>query len=561
MSSPRRSGRVVTIVNGATAAGLVALLAGVALVVNPPAPPGIAEFAPQATKPISKAPQSQGASTGRGGPGRTNCGTTCRPTPSAVPYAVGPSATATPGPGTVASALQCYTWPDGSVTQTFDPQSPPCVASWTGAAKGNGGATSRGVSATAIRIAWPTNGLVATNTSATTVQPWADFFNSHFTLYGRKLVIVPVKATSLSPSDEHAAAVSAADQNVFASLDLTGTHGSTGPDQPGFYDDLAKRQVITVSAGGGFTTEKRYESYAPYQWSYLPPQDTLQRATGTMTCQQLAAHPASHSTQFRTTPRVFAILVDRSASGNPPPSTSGFRETLAQCGVRPKTYEMTNGNGGADDIPTFVQMRNDGVTTVLAVNPGHGTGGTGDHMAAASRAGYFPEWIVPGGLGDEYEAQWSDAPTTEAQGLFGLAGWNRRARTNTSPALQAFGPRGEAADRTFYDQLQILAAGIQAAGPRLTPQTFATGLQGLDYANPGAGAAPDYQGSVGFAQDHSAVDDFALVWWSTTGTSRQDPGGAPRQPGSWCYVGGGTRWQADDLPKTDRFGDRASSQC
>ena len=42
-------------------------------------------------------------------------------------------------------------WPDGKVTQTFDPQSPACIASWPEAAKGNGGATTRGVSTSTTR--------------------------------------------------------------------------------------------------------------------------------------------------------------------------------------------------------------------------------------------------------------------------------------------------------------------------------------------------------------------------------------------------------------------------
>src|SRR5436309_2012311 len=83
-------GRVVALSNGLIATALVAVLAAVALVVRPPAPPGIAEFAPQATKPITKAPPGQAALHGSGA-GTCAAGQSClaaRPTPSAVPTAV-----------------------------------------------------------------------------------------------------------------------------------------------------------------------------------------------------------------------------------------------------------------------------------------------------------------------------------------------------------------------------------------------------------------------------------------------------------------------------------------
>ena len=57
----RRQGRPAFLLNAGVSVTLVLLLAFVALVVKPPAPPGIAEFAPQASKPITKAPNSQSA--------------------------------------------------------------------------------------------------------------------------------------------------------------------------------------------------------------------------------------------------------------------------------------------------------------------------------------------------------------------------------------------------------------------------------------------------------------------------------------------------------------------
>src|SRR6185312_7657267 len=111
MSAP---GRTVTTVNAAVSVALLVLLATIAFVVRPPAPPGIAEFAPQAAKPITKAP-----------PGQTGAQSATVNCPPGKHCALGDSqaaaktrTAASPVAG-VPSALQCFSWPDGSVTQTF----------------------------------------------------------------------------------------------------------------------------------------------------------------------------------------------------------------------------------------------------------------------------------------------------------------------------------------------------------------------------------------------------------------------------------------------------------
>src|SRR4051812_1586119 len=98
-------GRGVTALNRARALALVALLAVVALVVKPPAPPGIAEFAPQAAKPITKAPPGQAAAHGVG-VGSCAAGQLCATAPPIVASARAvPTTAAAQG---VPSALQCY---------------------------------------------------------------------------------------------------------------------------------------------------------------------------------------------------------------------------------------------------------------------------------------------------------------------------------------------------------------------------------------------------------------------------------------------------------------------
>src|SRR5688572_9516908 len=171
---PRRGSQLrVVAINAVVSVTVLAVVAVLALVVKPPAPPGIAAFAPQASKPITKAPLGQSAEFGAGegqcAAGQVCTGPSASPPPSAAALpSVGPSL---PGEARgVPSALQCYTWPDGTVTQTFDPQSPSCIASWDDK-KGNGGATSPGVTATEIRVALPVNNTVSPTGSWPDLKP------------------------------------------------------------------------------------------------------------------------------------------------------------------------------------------------------------------------------------------------------------------------------------------------------------------------------------------------------------------------------------------------------
>src|SRR3954452_17073260 len=96
MPQQRRGQWPVVVVNGPVAATVLVLVAVLALVVNPPAPPGIAAFAPQAAKPITKAPPAQNARYGDGN-GQCLTGQVCAhtsPSPSAT--AAGAAASAAP---------------------------------------------------------------------------------------------------------------------------------------------------------------------------------------------------------------------------------------------------------------------------------------------------------------------------------------------------------------------------------------------------------------------------------------------------------------------------------
>jgi hypothetical protein len=109
--------------------------------------------------------------------------------------------------------------------------------------------------------------------------------------------------------------------------------------------------------------------------------------------------------------------------------------------------------------------------------------------------------------------------------------------------------------RAFYNEMLMLASGIQMAGPNLTPETFAQGLRSTTFPNPGAGAAPFHQAAVGFGpEDPSMVSDF-LEFWLDTRTSGTEVSHSPNVNTyrAMCNVLLGRRWTAETFPTSDAF--------
>ncbi len=161
------------------------------------------------------------------------------------------------------------------------------------------------------------------------------------------------------------------------------------------------------------------------------------------------------------------------------------------------------------------------------------------------------------------EINWQRAPADQTLHLLSLGGSNKGLAPQDRPSTWSLREVGVSPgdDRTAaaievgtYQMMLLLASGIQAAGPKLTPDTFAAGLQRTAFPNSGAGAAPYYQASVGFKDDHSMIDDEALLWWSANapayGTRTADVGG-------WCYIDSGARWRLGTWPSREHsFFDR-----
>ena len=562
-------------VNAGVAGTVLLLVAVLALVVKPPAPPGISAFAPQASKPITKAPLGQSAVFGAAGETTCPAGQVCdgpSASPSVSPPAAGPSVGPSSSPRGVPSALQCYTWPDGSVTQTSDAQSPPCIASWDDAT-GNGGATAPGVTATEIRVALPT----AVESTWPELKPIVDFFNTRFQMYGRKITIVPVpsqqaelqaQGTFNDPAAQRADAASIVQRKVFATTDFVDPiHYSWS--LPSFRDVLTRNEVVSLSGGETtpYGTRAGLAKNAPYEWTYYPTADVLMDSVATMTCRQLVGKQAVHASDesLRTKTRKFAVVIPSDEFlGGPMPGLSSLLGILEGCGVedpRVIRYDYYVDRQSAQ-VASYRELAEDDVTSLIYFPQGAGT--NRGPMDNAPRAGFNPEWITIGWNNYLTTAQ-LNSPRSATSAAFGVGVWNKMPQLELETWVQAFLAAGGDSSminsgalysgRAFYQEMLLLASGVQMAGPRLTPESFAAGLQDTRFPNPGAGKAPSYQATVGFGPGDVAMTDDVNAFWLDTRTSGAEVTASKNlnTQKATCYVELGRRFDPDDWPTTDGF--------
>jgi hypothetical protein len=503
---------MVVLVNAALGVALIGVIASVSMTGQAPHPNGLAEFAPAGGKALSN-PNASAAPTTRPQSVRAH--------PELLPVPAG-------GRGTPRQ-VACYGWPDGSTTQTIDPQSPPCITSWN-TAGGNGGATSRGITGTAVRVG-VFGGI------SNTLRQYAVYFTTHFQLYGRSLQLVDLGKANLSTVEgQQAAADEAVQQQVFAALITPPAAAGPAAVPAQYLQGASAAHVITLLAGPSQVSTTTLAALAPYAWSYEPAFDQLQTAAGSLVCQTLAGRLARYSAQQAKHSRRVGVLVpDASHAGGNDLDIATLTTALEACHspARVERFDPTSQAGARDAL---LRLKVAGVTTVLPYAGSSQVAGT--LMPAAESLGYRPEWVLTG-IDDEPDTDmWATAPAAQTRSLFGLADWSRRLSASLQPAAQGLA-RPADADVPAYHALLVLASGIQLAGPRLTATSFGNGLASTAFPNPGAGRAPAYQASVGFDDsDHTMVGDVALSWW---------------QPAAhdFCLVGTGSRWRFDGFPDTE----------
>lgn len=530
---------------GATA--VLLLLGLVALNASQPPPPTVAEFAPAALDQIKDAPDRQSSDVGDKPGGISG---SASPTPTPTPTA--PVATPTPSGPVVNRQFHCVGNPP---RQIEDPQSPPCVPGWQG---DNGGATAFGVTKDEIRVAAP-YGTFLTGDPTPVWQAMVNFFNSRFEFYGRKIILQPLAATGDNfaypvPADMiHDATKVYAEKKSFASLGY--------PDRKGaehtYYDELARHKVISVigreTAKG---TEAYFRKWAPYQWNRGTAIDTQLKNYGQFLCNEWVGRPLRYGGPGwpwapQPTARKFGVLVNETTD-HTVPDVKPLLDNLKTCGVTPFVLTSPETQDQQSAVNPMLSMINEKVTSIVCLCD---VGSSRTYLNAAEAQSYRPEWLMGSYVNGDVDNSFSNNPPTQTNNVFGISyldkflpiqqAWWYQAMREGDPSVAT--PTNAGPNATYQDLL-LLASGIQMAGPHLTPQTFADALHRTVFPNPGADRGPYYQGRVGFeGGTYSMRQTASTFWYDLTQPGVDDPS----SPGRVCHVRHGIRHAYGEWPKEE----------
>lgn len=435
-----------------------------------------------------------------------------------------------------------------------DPYSPPCTT-FSG---DNGGATARGVTGDTITVAVRAqafdNGMLdalskvakakipneSRETITRTIEGLVEYFNRAYQMYGRRLEVVVYNGKGdilkeLTGGGQEGAEADALHvaQEIQAFADVSAV-------SPVYADGLSRRGVVNV--GAPFMSREWMSARRPFAWSQFPDCSTIVESVGSYYATKLANRPAALAGgNLQGQQRRLGIVA---------PENSWYQECVGSAvriiersGARPvlnERYRLEVPQMSIQAGSLLAKLKNAGVTTVLCgCDPLLLTFLT----AKAKEQNYHPEWLVSGValidndlIGSIMEqGQWSRAFGVSFAGPQQRAGQGLgyRAYKSVRDDEPSFGVE------LIYNQLNLLAIGIQMAGPELTPESFEAGM--FRYP-PRSGPA----GSWGFEPgDHTTADDAREVFWDPRGTSIET-----REAGTYVDPNGGRRFPIGRWPDT-----------
>ena len=437
-----------------------------------------------------------------------------------------------------------------------DPYSPPCVQ-FSG---GNGGATSRGVTAdkivVSVRVGSFANGMLdalskvanakipneSPQVITKTVDGLVEYFNKRFQFYGRKLEVVKwdgkgdvLKETTGGGQEGAQADALKVSQEIKAFADVSAV-------SPVYADALASKQVINI--GVPFTSREWMTQRKPWSWSQFTDCSTVVESVASYYAIKLAGQPAALAGGDLKGQARRAMIIA--------PENSWYQECV-RAGINilqkaGKAGDLVDSLKYQIDIPrmsdqaaSLIQkLKAERITTVVCgCDPLLPTFLT----SKAKEQNYQPEWVITGiALIDNdmigqilQQDQWGRAFGVSFSGPTQAAGQGLgyRAYKSVRPDEPSVGVE------LIYNQLYLLAIGIQGAGPNLNPQTFEKAM--FDYPRR---SGPS--GTWGFGPgDYTTSDDAREVFWNPSVASVQT-----RSPGTYQDPNGGKRFPIGQWPNT-----------
>ncbi len=432
-----------------------------------------------------------------------------------------------------------------------DPYSPACVEF----AGDNGGATSRGVTATEIHVALRQTqdagaeaalaeilgaDLVDTRADVErTMEALVEYFNTNFQLYGRKIVLDRYEGQGSLAAELQGQGRDRAEVDATRVAEDLGSFADLSAGSEPYSDALVRRGVMAF--GAPVLSREWFTARRPYAWSALPDCSTVTEMAGEYILKRLAGGTADLAAgDLRGRPRrITAIVPDNSWYQECLRSTE---QLLAAGGyefeVEPISYriDVTTMSSQASNI--VPKLRAEGVTTILCgcdpIFPSFLSG-------VANRDGYYPEF-VSGYEQDVFGQLWQQDFTAQAFGISPLGAGA------SAPAYETFGYQAYKTVRDdepavgvdgIYYGLYLFVIGVQGAGPNLTPETFEQGMF----------AYPEASGPAGLwafgPEDYTPMEDYHEMYWDPDAVSPYNG-----KPGSWVDPNPGQRYRfgSDELP-------------
>jgi hypothetical protein len=441
---------------------------------------------------------------------------------------------------------------------------PPCVEPPRSA--DNGGATANGVRADEIVVAvyqaqpdlleqtfLERSGSDETlDSELATIQQYVDFFQAHYETYGRRVRLVPIRASG-PPDDD----VTAKADAIRVATEIKAFASFGGPSQTTSYaDELAARKVLCIGDCTTAAPQSFLESRAPYIWPSLPSPDQAAEHWSAFVGKELAGRRARFAgdPELRREQRRFGVVRYDDEPGTFDQSFARFTDLLDEQGVDLATqvpYQLDLESAGEAARSSIAALREAGVTSVIiAGDPVFPTFLTRE----ATAQGYFPEWVVMGYaytdtavFGRQYDQeQWRNAigvtllPTRQADDVDELASilvW----QSGRPPIAKTF--------RLLVQAPLLFFTGVHLAGPALGPETFRAGLSRFPAGRPTS--APFLHLSWGRHDiwprvDLTGGDDAAVIWWDPLATGPDEVGNDGT--GLWRYAREGARYLPDGWP-------------
>ena len=461
----------------------------------------------------------------------------------------GTTGTTKPGAAPIGGISACS---DRQEQVPGDPYSPPCI-SFSG---NNGGKTSTGVNDKEIHVSFRVldeKGFQQTLAALAgaslqdgpedvkrTVEALGEYFSQRYQFYGRQIVWDFYNGQGSNTTE----LLGGGQEKAEADADTVKSMGSfadmSATSEP-YADALARRKI--VGFGDPYLSEPWHMAHRPYIWSLATDGTLVANEAAEYAGKRLCGKGAKWAGgALKDKPRNIATFAPENSWYQE--SVTISRETAKKYGCSPGPnvkYQLdlgTMSNQSANIIP---KMKEAGVTTILCgcdpIMPVFLTG-------EMNRAGYYPEFVIVGTALTDTDIVGQLWNQNEAKHAFGVSSLQAPVPQTETIAYEAYKTvrKDEPAfgvDIIYY-QMQMMAIGIQMAGPKLTPETFEQGM--FSY--------PPKLGPAGFwkmgPRDYTAANDVREIYWDPNAIS-----GYNGKKGAYIEPSPGVRWKQGEIPTGD----------